>query len=1282
MSGGGGAVPRKTLTLDDLIEAMDKCERAPRNVPKVDTFHFKGERVSDWLDLVDHALVGLADEVRFQRIMRYVLHSYHQEVSKVVDAANGSWSRFREGMLRKYRLGDGLLTMADLEAMNKDDFSTIGAFVHELKKKARKVHGISEEAQCAIFLGLLTGTEASELTSHGGGSEKLTWATIDKGVEEGSLDQVEQHQMRLQRRKRKERDATASGTPGVKRIVTDTPHLTWKSATVGADQEPEQGGGASQEPSQAPPRKEPESGRRKEVVEVSEEDEEDDDEEDERLRQEEDRRTELRAKERGAQEEAEPSLPDSVPKKKKYAVRLEEGFDVKRMVDRLLEGHNDLMNLKDILASAPRLRDGLKGSGRNKLNLGSFTFEESENEQRRLWEVPEEEGGTEVLTLSLTDVNKAMEVVAAYDMADPEAIKALREQVLEIPQVGEVELVYRLPSGRGGPAMAQARTDKNRADGLSRINWDGSDQESIRDTSPIDGFFDQEEDVRLHINERSLWVPSCVGHHIWLAPKGYEQKEELVLKPFQEEDPWGSKDVHWMMKLALAGTHSLAEEVRTIEEGPTQVEEHEQLMGGMYLLTNTLLQGDFDRKNSFSRMESEDFIPESRDNEFEEGEIKEAFRAEEYDGIYLELGLLLSCEMRDRDASVKAQKIRHLYVVRDDHLSDFSKTAMQRGGRGGWPRQRPLGASGGGGQRRPVGRESTPVFDDDNVELFLGAYQAHAAREGWSTQDRVRNLRGVRRFEEPIAHIRAEALTWQDVEARMQRLRASPLVRDGLPIRLEEGNAEEFIPAYKQYMRDQGTGQEEWMQTLPLWTRRAERPLARQIRDRARDWEDCHAQLRQAFRQPEPERPESRVERRQRSKRPRDSEAREAAATRGGRKALAWREEGPAEPVQVAAPVQAAEPVQTAQPVQAAGPAQMGVDPVEPVRYEPAEEPPGPEPEAEPHESGELRTEEVITVGDDTPPPTPIPEQVRQYWPEGIPEPDSKEIPVPPSEIITPPLKQVEPEEREESERARTHTILAPPLAEHAAKHLDTKAPTSKEPPSELLSVEGRMSAGVPLREAHETQTERQSGETAEEKFARVQVRLEEIYERKVRMEAAAEVSTPPIDPGTRQEDERVDEARETGDLGFQPPGWQSRIRQAATTSFQRYTMLSDELAASRMEVEQLSVQLAEERAENQAWRSQPPQQEGMKKVFLDPVEAEARRKAQEKSFSFRVPTELASQQVTPMTIETPAEEPAQRPQSPPAGGGSAEKSPTILLEVWGGTLTGAVVAAETKTME
>ncbi|GBG71418.1 hypothetical protein CBR_g8838 [Chara braunii] len=1767
------------------------------------------------------ALVGLSDEVKLQRVLRYVLHSHHQEVGKVVDAANGSWARFRDMMQRKYRLGDGLLTMADLEAMNKDDFSTIGAFVHEFKRKARKVHGISEETQCAIFLGLPTGSEASKLTGHGGGNEKLTWATIDKGVEEGNLDQVEQHQMRLQRRKRNERDATASGTPGVKRIVTDVlaalgydnevevqkrgvtvaqgralgpveeearredygreetgsqiltkaqrkqrnlqvggqgsgkgqvpqtiaappPAATTTSATAGpscmgpapacghwvphekeeptvrveeivgdseevtqrlktgtikeepivveSDDEGQEGEGeptivllgrmedllenvGNQEPIQAPSRKEPEPERRKEVVEVPEEEEEDDDKEDERLRQKEDQRAELRAKKRGAREEVEPSLPDSVRKRKKYAVRMEEGFDVERMVDKLLEGHNDLMNLKDILASAPRLRGELKGrlsrrltvlprevewteagtrmnwkyvacgqvdlvirnqkctgmvdtgaemniirekeavmigmeidhsdhgmlhdanckaafcgtasnviieigkvrartcffvmpdvdhpillgrsflcrtkmlifnkhdgtmilllcdptcgnyevitcrnmgpgSGRNRPNLGSFTFEESENEQRRLWEVPEEEDKAEVLRLSLTDVNKAMEVVSAHDMADPEAIKALREQVLENPQVGEVELVYRFPGGGGGPAMAQARTtnkkcrpvpvlvtedeeayyererglircmrehalavpcrindenegkliigkpnflspqeralmlgmmkerhrayafnnderrrldvdkilmirihtvlhepwnlrgarypnldeekmvvdyldgkmrmhvadyssgpyaspwfcfikpngtlrwvqdlqrlnavivrdagglpnadalsescagrpiislidlysgydqfpvyqpdrpvtamhtpkglihmnvapqgwtnavamvqrhmirvmqtvsphitqpyiddlpvkgpkekeedevmpsvrrfvwkhiqdidqvlglleehnltasgpkrlilrvdptalacslknytpsdptvarwltfnfeleripgNKNRADGLSRINWDGSDEESIEDTPPVDGFLDQKEDVRLHINEWSLRVPSCVSHPIWLATKGYEQKEGLVLKPFQEEDPWGSKDVGWMMKLALAGTHNLVEEVRTIEEGPAQVEEHEQLMGGMYLLTNTLLQGDFDRKGSFSQEEDEILVPESLDDEFEEGEIKEAFRAEEYDGIYMELGLLLSCEMRDRDASAKAQKMRHLYVVRDGHL--FIKRQV-------------------GNPRRIVcGR-------DRQIDIIAALHDGIAGGHRGALAQRDGPAEAAQVVEPVQAAGPAQAVelppTYGLEQVEFHRITGSDL--RGPSLTLPEGG-----------------------ETVSL-----RMPLDRL---------EAHLDASQ------------------------------------------W------------------------------GASQLEADESGPARYEPVED----EPEEEPHEPGpetgsrepeESQTEGVITVENDTPPPAPIPEQARQYWPEGIPEPDSEEMLGPPSETTMPPPTQAEPEE---GERARTPTTM---------------------------------------------------------------VRLEELYQEKLRMEAAGEAPKPPIDLPTSeqriseawasyegerdaarlrlreagQENVRVGEAQETEDLGFSAARMEieradKRIGEVAVSSFQRYSMLSDELATSRLEVGQLSTQLAEERAENQAWRTrmeakeaewekrlqdmaamverlsattvvdwteqsrygiqgkevqglfgqegttETPQQEGMGKVFLDPTEAAARRETEEGRFSFRTPTESASQQATPMTIEIPEGELAQGPQPPVKEGGPIEESPTILLEVQEGALTGAAASTEPEAM-
>ncbi|GBG77374.1 hypothetical protein CBR_g23705 [Chara braunii] len=894
-------------------------------------------------------------------------------------------------MQRKYRLGDGLLTTTDLEAMNKEDFTTIGAFVQEFKKRARKVHGISEEAQCAIFPGLLTASEAIELTKHGGGSTKFTWATIDRGVEVGCLDQVEQRQVRLQRHKRKERDATASGTPGVTRIVTDVlaqlgyptepvvqrrvvtavkvkgkepvieeagqeelweeeepvpqhltkvqrkvsqgsvvgggnqgqgnqgnggkgggkgrgrndggrgrqwngqgqgyqgqgsqgqgyqgqgsqgqgyqgqgsqgqgyqgqgsqgqgyqgqgyqgkgyqgqgdqgsqrygrPRFDWRTAIcqhcdqqghtirfcnirredersglisstmdgdiydqfgeaidrrlggvrveaqrrvaagppppamfrlwqekeeplfrveeMGSNEEVTQwlrGGSETEETiiiesddkeeeertespsvlfekmkdlldkmgryrqklvglckevkgwrsniptiflydsgpesspgrpgvnvvgscpqagirgrpltpqarlaqaartrnrakastSQEPPRGEHEPGRRKEAVEVTGDD--DEEEEDERLRGEEDQRAEQRARKKGIRGEAEPVIQDGPPKKKKYAVRLEEGFDVEKVIDRLLEGHNDLMTMKEILANRP--------------NPGSFTIEESEGERRRLWAEPEVGERVEAFSLSLSDVGKAMDLVAAHEMADPDAIQALREQVLECPEAGRLKLVYRLPGIGGNPVSVQTQ----------------SEGEAVENTPLVDGFLDQEEDVRLHINKWSPRAPSCVGYPIWQAPKGYERRNDLVLKPFKEEDPWGGKDVQWMMELALASSHSLVEDMRTIEEGPGQIERHEDLMGGMYLLVSTLLQEGLDQSGSLNSTGNVDEVSESQDDEFEEGEIKETFRAEEYDGIYLELGLLLSCEMRLRDASDRAQRMLQRYLVRDGHL--------------------------------------------------------------------------------------------------------------------------------------------------------------------------------------------------------------------------------------------------------------------------------------------------------------------------------------------------------------------------------------------------------------------------------------------------------------------------------------------------------------------------------------------------------------------------------------------------------------------------------------
>ncbi|GBG74000.1 hypothetical protein CBR_g17710 [Chara braunii] len=995
MADGG----RRLVTLDDLIDALDKRERAPSNVPKVETFHFKGDRVSDWLDLSEQALVGLSDEVKLQRVLRIWQERQVPgvRVEEIVDENEEVTQRLKAGTIKE----EPIVVESDYEAQEVVRESTL-TILERMEDLLAKVGRYQE------------------------------WLRV-------MCEVAREWEMNL--------------------------------------------------------------------FEVQEEEDEGDDEEDERLRQEEDRRAEQRAKKRGAKGGVEPSLHDGVPKRKKYAVRLEEGFHVERMVDKFLEGHNDQMNLKDILASAPRLRGELKGrlsrrhegtmilalsvpacgnyeiikcrntgpgSVRNRLNLGSFTFEESEYARRRLREEQEEEGASEVLSLNLNDVNKAMQVVAAHDMADPEAIKALREQVLENPQVGEVELIYRLPGRKGDPAMAQTRTtirpflgdglsmapkggDKNRADGLSRINWDGANRESIEDTPPVDGSLDQEEDVRLHINEWSLRVPSCVTHPIWLAPRGYERKEELVLKPFQEEDPWGNKDVGWMMKLALAGAHSLAEEVRTIEEGPTQVEEHEQLIGGMYLLTNTLLQGNFNQRSAAGSEESELLIPESQDDEFEEGEIREAFRVEEYDGIYREMGLLLSCEIRDRDVSAKAQKMRHLYVVRDDHL--FIKRQVENPKRIVCGRNRQIdviaslhdGIAGGHKGVSATCGKISELYHWDGMLTMVVKYcqscvpcqQRSAQRPGEPLHPKLeREELDIPRetpFRSLVTHL--DASRWE----------AS---------RLGEGSVE--ATCY-----------------VPL-----EEPLDPETEMDMRDQKEPQ-DLEMAAEQPDP----------------------------------VWPQGG-----------------------------------------------------------------EVITVRDDTPPRSPVPEPAQYSWPEGIPEPGSEEIPESPPEATTTPEQEVEVEGQGACERARTEAPLDLPSATHVTKSIVIEEPVPAELPPVVPCASEEMGAEASTPKGQGPQVRRAQRETREEKSARVRVRLDEIHARQAEMEAAGIETTPLVEP--KASEQRIDElwAR----YESQRDAARQRSREAGqadeeTGELREMGDLSNELRVKELEVEHLTTQLAEKKARSQA---------------------------------------------------------------------------------------------------
>ncbi|GBG85702.1 hypothetical protein CBR_g40431 [Chara braunii] len=701
------------------------------------------------------------------------------------------------------------------------------------------------------------------------------------------------------------------------------------------------------------------------------------------------------------------------------------------------------------------------GSERNRPNPGSFTYVESKNDRRRLAEESEEEGGAEMLSLSLIDISKAMEIVATHEMADPEAIKALREHVLECPQAGEVELIYRLPGGRKGSAMAQAQTTSRPflGDGLS------STQRRYKT-----------------VDKKCPPVPVLVTED---EEAYYERERGLI----------------WRM-------------------------------------------------------------------------------------------------------------------------SDFLKAAMQRGERGTRPRQRPLGVSGGEERHGPFRREPTPVFDDDNIELFLDAYREHAAQRGWDMSERA----------------------------------------------------------------------------LLIWTRGAERPLARQIQGRARDWEDCRAQLRVAFRRPEPERPEPRVDRRRRSKRLRDLEARELVASKGGRKALAQREEGQAGPTRARESFPACG-LRQVEFHQVTEDDLLGPSPQAPERREskvPAAlfrsleahlnasqweapsarenptDPSGgeqtrPEPETEPLRLKGVGAKDVIMVEGDTPSDSPARAQTRRSWPEGVLEPDSQEAPVPPPEATMSPRQEVEARGPMEGWRTEPRLVVHSRLAAHTAEHPDIEGPSLVGPSSGPARTELEEGSQVATGGVTEAGTGKEPDKAAQANHARVRARLAEIHERRDRMEAAGVAPRPPVAPKTSEQ--RIDEARQTR-LEAKEAEWEAKLKEMVATVVRLVaTKVIDWTEQSRYGIQGKEVQglFGQEEA------AEASRQEKLGKVFLDPAEAEARKEANKGSFEFKAPTELASQQEAATSADTPMEALTQEPQPASVEEGEAEESLAILLDVQEGTLTEAV---------
>ncbi|GBG68234.1 hypothetical protein CBR_g2785 [Chara braunii] len=380
-------------------------------------------------------------------------------------------------------------------------------------------------------------------------------------------------------------------------------------------------------PSESQPReKEP-------VIDVGGEGKED--EEDERLRKEEEEQAAQRAKKRNTEERPEKAAKGESSRKQKYAIPLEDGLDIEALVDRLLEGHNDLLNLKDILASAPKLREGFKTRLSRRrvasVRLGNLIAAEAH------WAVP----GTKMdwKSVGTGSVNLSIKGKPCSGMLDTGA------EMNIIKESGALRLgmdIDRMDSGFLYGASGKTPFTGTTSNVVIEIGKVKSGEGANEDIPPVDAFLDEEEDVKLHINAHAVGVSGVIvqGQSAFLAPAGYVKRADIVLKDFVEEDPWGGKEVEWMAKLALTETFQLEEDPLVIESGAYSLDTQAKYVADVSFLVNSIVQVHEDGEGS------RDPVRDMEEDEFEEGKITEAFRADEYEGVYRELGLLLSCEMR------------------------------------------------------------------------------------------------------------------------------------------------------------------------------------------------------------------------------------------------------------------------------------------------------------------------------------------------------------------------------------------------------------------------------------------------------------------------------------------------------------------------------------------------------------------------------------------------------------------------------------------------------------
>ncbi|GBG88395.1 hypothetical protein CBR_g47094 [Chara braunii] len=185
--------------IQELTRLIRQTTTSHEKFPKIKVPLFDGENVTDWLEKYElNAHVRQWTEWKMLEVVKCYVHVDVAEELGEMACRTRIWKTFRERMLEKYELGDGLLDVSDLRKLGREKFETIEGFLKRFEKVAKRVPDFPDKTKCIIFLTNFTEVEQRELMK--GFTTRYDWDKIKANLKVGDFDQMLYHLLRRQRK--------------------------------------------------------------------------------------------------------------------------------------------------------------------------------------------------------------------------------------------------------------------------------------------------------------------------------------------------------------------------------------------------------------------------------------------------------------------------------------------------------------------------------------------------------------------------------------------------------------------------------------------------------------------------------------------------------------------------------------------------------------------------------------------------------------------------------------------------------------------------------------------------------------------------------------------------------------------------------------------------------------------------------------------------------------------------------------------------------------------------